>query len=164
MAHLSRSGPVEVGWPVPVSGGSSKAGPGHPSGGLGSGLLACHAGLSCWRLPLSTGLGQGDGTSDGVMDRCCRLERGGSVLGPLLAGTKWRNPRLHRAMAASSDISRAIGFDSNLTEKRSKLGLTTMERHRAAKKIASESKGADVFFSIPDVKKKERVRALLGDI
>ena len=47
--------------------------------------------------------------------------------------------------AASSNISRAIGFDVELSEKRSKfneelanLGLTTIERHREARKIASE--------------------------
>ncbi|KAJ8424269.1 hypothetical protein Cgig2_003800 [Carnegiea gigantea] len=64
--------------------------------------------------------------------------------------------------AASSNISRAIGFDVELSEKRSKLneelanlGLTTMERHRAARKIASEPESIDVFFSIPDAERKE---------
>ncbi|KAJ8430718.1 hypothetical protein Cgig2_000283 [Carnegiea gigantea] len=70
--------------------------------------------------------------------------------------------------AACSNISRAIGFDVELSEKRSKLneelanlGLTTMERHRAARKIASETKSVDVFFSIPDAERKEWVQALL---
>ena len=74
--------------------------------------------------------------------------------------------------AASSEISRAVGFDVELSEKRSKLnqelsvlGLTTMERHRATRKIASEPETIDIFFSIPDVEKKEWVQALLqGDI
>ncbi|KAJ8446004.1 hypothetical protein Cgig2_012348 [Carnegiea gigantea] len=74
--------------------------------------------------------------------------------------------------AASSNISRAIGFDVELSEKHSKLneelanlGLTTMERHRAARKIASEPVSVDVFFSIPDAERKEWVQALLrGDI
>ena len=74
--------------------------------------------------------------------------------------------------AASSNISRAIGFDVELSEKRSKLneelanlGLTTMERHRAARKIASQPESVDVFFSIPDAERKEWVQALLrGDI
>ncbi|KAJ8437221.1 hypothetical protein Cgig2_012490 [Carnegiea gigantea] len=67
-----------------------------------------------------------------------------------------------RDKAASSNISRAIDFDVELSEKRSKLneelanlGLTTMERHRAARKIASEPESVDVFFNIPDVERKE---------
>ncbi|KAJ8423319.1 hypothetical protein Cgig2_020478 [Carnegiea gigantea] len=74
--------------------------------------------------------------------------------------------------ATSSNISRAIGFDVELSEKRSKLneelanlGLTTMERHRAIRKITSEPESVDVFFSIPDAKRGEWVQALLrGDI
>ena len=74
--------------------------------------------------------------------------------------------------AASSEISRAVGFDVKLSEKRSKLnqelsvlGLTTMERHQATRKIASEPEIIDIFFSIPDAEKKEWVQALLrGDI
>ncbi|KAJ8448680.1 hypothetical protein Cgig2_010567 [Carnegiea gigantea] len=74
--------------------------------------------------------------------------------------------------AASSNISRVIGFDIELSEKHSKLneelanlGLTTMERYRVAGKIASESESFDVFFSIPNVERKEWVQALLrGDI
>ena len=74
--------------------------------------------------------------------------------------------------ATSREISRAVGFDIELSEKRSKLnqelsvlGLTTMERHRATRKIASEPKTIDIFFSILDDEKKEWVQALLrGDI
>ncbi|KAJ8425459.1 hypothetical protein Cgig2_018857 [Carnegiea gigantea] len=53
--------------------------------------------------------------------------------------------------AASSNISRVIDFDVELSEKRSKLneelanlGLTNMERHRAVRKIASEP----MYFSV----------------
>ncbi|KAJ8437095.1 hypothetical protein Cgig2_016449 [Carnegiea gigantea] len=70
--------------------------------------------------------------------------------------------------AASSNISRAIGFDVELSDKCSKLneelanlGLTTIERHQAVRKIASELKSIDVFFSIPDAERKELVQALL---
>ncbi|KAJ8433588.1 hypothetical protein Cgig2_012601 [Carnegiea gigantea] len=74
--------------------------------------------------------------------------------------------------AASSNISQAIDFDVELSEKHSKLneelanlGLITMERHRAARKIASELESVDVFFSIPDAERKECMEALLiGDI
>ncbi|KAJ8441616.1 hypothetical protein Cgig2_023769 [Carnegiea gigantea] len=73
--------------------------------------------------------------------------------------------------AASSNISRAIGFDVELSEKRSKLNeelanlvLTTMERHQAVRKIASEPKSVDVFFSIFDAERKEWVQALLRGI
>ncbi|KAJ8426018.1 hypothetical protein Cgig2_017100 [Carnegiea gigantea] len=74
--------------------------------------------------------------------------------------------------AASSNSSRAIDFDVELSEKRSKLneelanlGLKTMERHRATRKIASEPESIDVFFSILNVERKEWVEALLqGDI
>ncbi|KAJ8423034.1 hypothetical protein Cgig2_021926 [Carnegiea gigantea] len=52
--------------------------------------------------------------------------------------------------AASSNISRAIGFDVELSKKRSKLNeelanlsLTTMERHRAVRKITSEPESVD---------------------
>ncbi|KAJ8439080.1 hypothetical protein Cgig2_009223 [Carnegiea gigantea] len=69
---------------------------------------------------------------------------------------------------ASSNISRAVDFDIELSEKRSKLneelanlGLTTIERHRATRKIASEPECEDIFFSIPDAEKKELVQALL---
>ncbi|KAJ8434077.1 LOW QUALITY PROTEIN: hypothetical protein Cgig2_007592 [Carnegiea gigantea] len=70
----------------------------------------------------------------------------------LFLGERW---------AASCNISRAIVFDVELSEKRSKLneelanlGLTTVERHRAARKIASELESVDVFFSILDAKRK----------
>ncbi|KAJ8438008.1 hypothetical protein Cgig2_029989 [Carnegiea gigantea] len=74
--------------------------------------------------------------------------------------------------AANSNINRAIGFKVELSEKCSKLneelanlGLTTMEKHRAARKIASEPESVDVFFSILDAERKEWVQALLrGDI
>jgi len=43
--------------------------------------------------------------------------------------------------------------------------LTTIERRRAARKIASKQESVDVFFSIPDAKRKDWVQALLrGDI
>jgi len=74
--------------------------------------------------------------------------------------------------APSSEISQAVGFDVEPSEKHSKLnqeltvlGLTMMERHRATRKIASESETIHIFFSILDVKKKEWVQTLLwGDI
>ncbi|KAJ8441240.1 hypothetical protein Cgig2_033964 [Carnegiea gigantea] len=60
--------------------------------------------------------------------------------------------------AASSNISRAIGFDVELSEKRSKLNeelanlsLTTMERHRAARKIASKP----MYFSVSLISKEK---------
>ena len=72
--------------------------------------------------------------------------------------------------AASSNISQAIDFDFELSEKRSKLnqelanlGLTTMERHRAARKIAFKPESVDVFFSILDAERKEWVQALLRE-
>jgi len=62
----------------------------------------------------------------------------------------------------SSEISRAVGFDVTLSEKCSKLNqelivfdLTTMERHRATRKIVSEPETIDIFFSIPDAEKKK---------
>ncbi|KAJ8429342.1 hypothetical protein Cgig2_008789 [Carnegiea gigantea] len=74
--------------------------------------------------------------------------------------------------ATSSNISRAIGFDVELSKKHFKLneelanlGWTTMERHRVARKITFEPESVDVFFSIPDAERKEWVQALLrGDI
>ncbi|KAJ8434775.1 hypothetical protein Cgig2_017183 [Carnegiea gigantea] len=68
---------------------------------------------------------------------------------------------------ASSNISRAIDFDVELSKKRSKLneelanlGLTTIERHQAARKIAYELESIDVVFSILDAERKELVQAL----
>jgi len=52
-----------------------------------------------------------------------------------------------------------------LSEELANLGLTTMERHRAERKIASELDSVDVFFSIPNAERKEWVQALpRGDI
>ncbi|KAJ8436275.1 hypothetical protein Cgig2_025704 [Carnegiea gigantea] len=58
--------------------------------------------------------------------------------------------------AASTDISRAIGFNhSKLNKDLVNLGLTTVERHRAARIIAYELESINVFFNIADVEKKE---------
>jgi len=74
-------------------------------------------------------------------------------------------------MAVRSDISWAVGFDVELSEKWSKfkelvvLGLTMMERYWAIREIAFEPETIDIFFRIPDVEKKEYMQALLrGDI
>ncbi|KAJ8428054.1 hypothetical protein Cgig2_030674 [Carnegiea gigantea] len=67
--------------------------------------------------------------------------------------------------ATSSEISRIVGFDVELSEKCSKLNqeltmleLTTMERHRATRKIASELKIIDIYFQYPRCQ-KERMGA-----
>jgi len=71
--------------------------------------------------------------------------------------------------AASSEISRAVGFDiefmrnaPKLNQELTILGLTTMERHRAIRKITSKLENIDIFFSIPDAKKKSGCKLYFG--